>query len=55
VFIDLPGGIEDGEILTTVINQMNKENYGKMNFIRFGKKLPHTITNIPIEGVYFGV
>jgi hypothetical protein len=28
---------------------------GKMNFFRDGKKIPHTITNIPREGVYFGV
>jgi hypothetical protein len=30
-------------------------NEGKMNFVREGKKIPHTITNIPVEGVYMGV
>jgi hypothetical protein len=28
---------------------------GKVNFFREKKKIPHTITNIPLEGVYMGV
>jgi predicted peroxiredoxin len=28
---------------------------GKMNIVREGKKISHTITNIPEEGVYMGV
>jgi hypothetical protein len=28
---------------------------GKMNFEREGMKIPHTITNIPSDGVYLGV
>jgi hypothetical protein len=45
-------------VIKTVINQKKKKESssgGKMNFIREGKKIPHTITDIPSEGVYFGV
>lgn len=51
------GGIKDGDAVGAVINQMNNKNSlsgGKVNFIFRGKKIPHTITNIPLEGVYFG-
>lgn len=45
-----------GENLTVIINQKNNntKNVGKMNFFRNGKSIPHTITNIPCSGVYFG-
>jgi hypothetical protein len=54
------GGVKNGEEIKTIINQKkNKKESssggGKLNFIRERKKIPHTITNIPSEGVYFGV
>lgn len=51
------GGIKDGEVVTTVINQMNNNSSlcrGKMNFFRNGKKVLRAITNIPFEGAYLG-
>jgi hypothetical protein len=37
------------------VTKKNCRSEGKMNFAREGKKIPHTITNIPAEGVYLGV
>jgi hypothetical protein len=50
--------MKDGEVIRTIINQKEKNessNGGKMNFICEGKKILHTVTHIPSEGVYFGV
>lgn len=50
-------GVKNGESIVAIINQKNNNNSkcgGKMNFIRCGKKIPHTITNISSSGVYFG-
>jgi hypothetical protein len=57
LLIHFKGGIKDVEVIKTIINQKKKESSsgGKINFIREGKKIPHTITHIPSEGVYFGV
>lgn len=51
------GGIKDGEVMMVVIDQLNNKyskNGGKMNFFREGKKVPHTITNVPKKGVHLG-
>lgn len=51
------GGIRNGDVVTAVVNQMNNNKNssgGKMNFILKGKKIFHTIINVPSEGVYLG-
>jgi hypothetical protein len=45
--------VEEKETTTTTTK--GNRSGGKMNLIREGKKIPHTITNIPVEGVYMGV
>lgn len=55
--------MKDREKITVIIKNVDEketETKGnksgrKMNFAREGKKIPHTITNIPMEGVYLGV
>jgi hypothetical protein len=52
------GGIKEEEEITAVVNNKNmkkKEQQGKMNIIKNQKRVPHTIVNIPKDGVYFGV
>jgi hypothetical protein len=39
----------------SVDNNKEKERQGKMNIIRNQKRVPHTIVNIPKDGVHIGV
>jgi hypothetical protein len=38
-----------------VVNNKKGMKGGRMNFILNGNKIPHTIINIPSDGVYLGV
>jgi hypothetical protein len=55
------GGIIKEEEITAIVNNKNvdnnkkKEQQGKMNIIRNQKRVPHTIVNIPKDGVHLGV
>jgi hypothetical protein len=38
-----------------IVNNKEGMKGGRMNFLRGGIKIPHTIINIPSGGVYLGV
>jgi hypothetical protein len=48
-------GIENGSKVTAIVNSKVGINGSRMNFIREGRKIPHTIMNVPSDGVYLGV
>jgi hypothetical protein len=49
------GGFKDGNKVTAIVNNKVGMKGGRMNFILNGIKIPHTIINIPSDGVYLGV
>jgi hypothetical protein len=49
------GGVKDGDKITAIVNNKEGINGGRMNFLRDGIKIPHTVINIPSDGVYLGV
>jgi hypothetical protein len=52
-FLNVFLGIMNEGTITAVVNTVMLK--GKMNFFCNEKKIPHTITNIPHDGVYLGV
>jgi hypothetical protein len=41
--------------MIAIVNNKEKMKGGRMNFVRDGIKMPHTVINIPSDGVYLGV
>jgi hypothetical protein len=52
-FFKIKKGINNGTEITAVVSVSEKER--KMYFLKDGDIVPHTIVNLPSDGVYLGV